>query len=296
MAFSNRTQGTRIRLPAVAGLFYPVHPDELAETVDKLIEQARSSADSKAEGATRSTPESTPETIAHRIKALIVPHAGYIYSGATAAEAFKLLQGQAGEIQRIVLLGPSHRVGFQGMALSTANQFRTPLGDIPLDVDLAKSLEQLPDVQFLDAAHDQEHSLEVQLPFLQRLLNNFLLLPVVVGEAEQDSISQLLEHIWQLPNTLIIISSDLSHFLTYNDANMLDRQTCVAITKLAPADISYEQACGRNPVKGLLVSAKKHGLVPLTLALCNSGDTAGDKQRVVGYGAWAFIENNRSTA
>lgn len=268
------------RLPAVAGLFYPVHPEELTETVDRLIEHARS------------TRENIAKTTATRIKALIVPHAGYIYSGSTAAEAFKLLQGQQDEIQRIVLLGPSHRVGFQGMALSTATQFRTPLGDIPLDVDLAKSLSQLPDVQYLDNAHLEEHSLEVQLPFLQRLLKHFSLLPIVVGDAQQETVSDLLEHIWQLPNTLIIISSDLSHFLSYNDAQMIDRQTCTAITKLAPETISYDQACGRNPVKGLLVSAKKHGLVPITLALCNSGDTAGDKQRVVGYGAWAFIENN----
>lgn len=266
----NRTPGD-IRPPAVAGMFYPAQREELRATVDHLL------GDGCVEDESRVCP-----------KALIVPHAGYVYSGAVAAEAYAQLCGHSARIHRVVLLGPSHRVGFHGLAVSSAGAWRTPLGDVPLDVEGARQLAALPQVQSLDRAHDGEHSLEVQLPFLQRVLANFRLLPVVVGSASPSEVAEVLERFWYDEGTLFVVSSDLTHYLDYDTAQRVDRVTCQAIENLAGEMIADEQACGHDPLKGLLLAARRHHLQPVTLKLCNSGDTAGDKRRVVGYGAWAF--------
>lgn len=261
----------RVREPAVAGMFYPGEPDELRATVGELLAAGRIEDESAV----------CP-------KALIVPHAGYIYSGEVAADAYVQLRAHRRRIRRIVLLGPSHRVGFHGLAVSSAEVFRTPLGDVPLDVAATREMVRLPQVQTLDAAHGSEHSLEVQLPFLQAVLDDFVLLPIVVGSASAEEVAAVLEPFWQDDATVFVISSDLSHYLDYASAQAIDRSTCEAIEQLAGNRIGEDQACGRNPVKGLLLAARRHHCTPVTLRLCNSGDTAGDRRRVVGYGAWAF--------
>ena len=259
---------TVVREPAVAGQFYPEDPGELRALVNRFIEDA----DCKEEAAP---------------KALIAPHAGLIYSGPIAASAYAQLAQARDQIQRIVLLGPSHRVPFRGLALSSAGQFRTPLGDIPLDPDAAASLDDLPQVQVLDLAHAQEHSLEVQLPFLQRVLGDFSIVPIVVGEVRPQAVAKLLELVWGGPETLIVISSDLSHYLDYDTARAQDSTTCRRIEQL-DTRIDQDDACGATPVRGLLLAAKRRGMTVKTLDLCNSGDTGGDRDFVVGYGAWMF--------
>jgi AmmeMemoRadiSam system protein B len=259
----------QIREPAVAGLFYPADPQELTRMIDGFL-------------------AGFPLESAEPPKAIIVPHAGYIYSGPVAAAAYRRLEPLRARISRVVLLGPSHRVGFIGLAVSSADMFHTPLGDIPLDRTTCEQLATLPQVQRLDQAHAMEHSLEVQLPFLQRVLDAFTLVPLVVGEASADAVAEVLEAAWGGDETLIVISSDLSHYHNYSEARQLDRDTCRAIETLRPESIDYDGACGRNPVKGLLQVARRKGLVAHTLDLRNSGDTAGSKESVVGYGAWSF--------
>jgi AmmeMemoRadiSam system protein B len=259
----------QVRPPAVAGLFYPASPTELSAMVDGFLASAAS------------RPAGKP-------KAIIVPHAGYIYSGPIAATAYHQLVPLRDAISRVVLLGPSHRVGFLGLAVSSANIFRTPLGDIPLDRDLCERLATLPQVHRLDEAHTLEHSLEVQLPFLQRVLTSFKLVPLVVGESTSEEVAEVLEMAWGGDETLIVISSDLSHYHSYNVAQRMDQETSHAIETLQPEAIGFDGACGRNPVKGLLQVAQRKGLTPHTLDLRNSGDTAGSHDSVVGYGAWSF--------
>lgn len=260
-----------IRQPAVAGLFYPEKPAELQQVIERLLQGA-------------------PQPATRHPKALIVPHAGYIYSGSTAAQAFATLQQQADDIRRVVLLGPSHRVGFRGIAFCSSDFYRTPLGDVPVDQSAFVAISNLPNVGMLDRAHAQEHCLEVQLPFLQMVLQNFSVVPLVVGDVDYDDVARVLEKLWGGDETLILISSDLSHYLDYDTASTLDTRTCSAIEHCQPDAIGDEQACGRIPVKGLLALARRKHLQIETLALCNSGDTAGDRNRVVGYGAWAFYE------
>lgn len=262
-----------IRQPAVAGLFYPDKPAELQQVIVSLLQKSSH------------TPRPMP-------KALIVPHAGYIYSGGTAAEAFSTLERGARSIRRVVLLGPSHRVGFRGIAFCSADFYRTPLGDIPVDQSAFVAISNLSGVSLLDRAHTQEHSLEVQLPFLQTLLQDFSVVPLVVGDADYEDVATVLETLWGGDETLILISSDLSHFHDYETASALDQRTCSAIQHCQPDSIGDEQACGRIPVKGLLALARRKSLRIETLALCNSGDTAGDRERVVGYGAWALFGNH----
>ncbi len=257
-----------IRAPAVAGMFYPSDPVEL----DSMVRSYLRDADQDDPGP----------------KALIAPHAGYIYSGSTAAKAYACLANVRKKIQRVLLLGPSHRVGFSGLAASTADAFATPLGEIPVDTDSVANITSLPQVQYLDTAHAQEHSLEVQLPFLQLALDKFTLVPLVVGDTDPGDVEQVLNMLWGGPETLIVVSSDLSHYHDYRTAQRMDQSTSTAIETLHPEQIGYEQACGRNPVTGLLVAAKTHGLTANIIDLCNSGDTAGSKDRVVGYGAYAF--------
>ena len=259
------------REPAVAGAFYPGQPEQLAANVGALL------------GAAAVCELATPP------KALVVPHAGYIYSGPTAATAYACLADHAAQIRRVILLGPVHRVPVRGLALPGVDAFATPLGSIDLDGDAIAAIAALPQVVVSPAAHRFEHSLEVQLPFLQRVLGDFKLVPLAVGDASAQQVAEVLEKLWGGPETLVVISSDLSHFLSYRLAQQTDRGTVDAMLALLPLT-SHEQACGATPVNGLLLAARKHHLQPHLLHLCNSGDTAGDRQRVVGYAALAFCE------
>lgn len=256
------------RFPAVAGLFYPDNPDELTQMIGTFLAQ--------------------PSQGAVQPKALIAPHAGYVYSGVVAASGYAQLIPYCDQITSVVLLGPSHRVPFQGLAVSSADIFVTPLGEISIDREKCNRILQLPQVKTVDAAHAQEHSLEVQLPFLQKILPEFSLVPVVVGDASPDEVADVLEVLWGGPETLIVVSSDLSHYHTYETARRLDKETSDAIVRLDPDDIGYEDACGRNSVNGLLTIARKKGMHAEILDLRNSGDTAGPRDRVVGYGAYVF--------
>lgn len=259
---------SQVRNPAVAGLFYPDNPQKLRGMLADYLSAVRAS-------------ESVP-------KAIIAPHAGYIYSGPVAASAYAPLIPARGKITRVVLLGPAHRVGFHGLALSSADYFMTPLGRITVDQEAVKKISSLPQVQVMDVAHAQEHSLEVHLPFLQEVLGDFSLVPLVVGDAGAGEVAEALDLLWGGPETLIVISSDLSHYHDYQTAQQLDRATSKAIEEFRLDDIQYDHACGRNPVKGLLQTAQRRGLKPKTVDLRNSGDTAGSRDRVVGYGAYLF--------
>ena len=262
-------KASSIRKPAVAGTFYPDDPVELREMVSTFLKQA------------------SPSGVVP--KAIIAPHAGYIYSGPIAASAYAQIKPARGKIKRVVLLGPSHRVPFRGLAASGAEAFSTPLGKVPLDKKAIEIIQDLPQVEVLDAAHAMEHSLEVQLPFLQEVLGEFNLVPLAVGDASREEVAEVLEKLWGGPETLIVISSDLSHYHDYRTAGKMDRATSSAIESLRPEEIEYEQACGRIPISGLLVAAKKHGLRAQTIDLRNSGDTAGSRDEVVGYGAYTFV-------
>lgn len=257
-----------VRQPAVSDLFYPADADSLKQMVTDYLDSV--------------TQVGAPP------KALIAPHAGYIYSGPIAASAYARLAAAANRISRVVLLGPSHRVPFNGLAVSEADFFRTPLGDIPIDRRAIQVLELLPQVVRLEAAHAQEHSLEVQLPFLQVVLHEFELVPLVVGDASGDQVAEVLARVWGAEETLIVISSDLSHYHDYMTAQRMDQTTSEAIITLHPERLDYEDACGRTPVQGLLLEAKRLGLQGELIDLRNSGDTAGSKDQVVGYGAYTF--------
>ena len=270
---------TAIRPTAVAGMFYPADFSEATRQLDAFLAEAKAHP-----GDPR------------RPKALIAPHAGWVYSGPIAARAYARLLPWRGMIERVVLLGPSHRVAFRGMALSSADQWASPRGSVALDRAGAERLLALPGVGVLDQAHAQEHSLEVHLPFLQAVLGEFSLLPIVVGDASPDTVAAVIDAAWGGPETLIVVSTDLSHFLDYAGCRRQDQATVAAIEQLDPAAIGREGACGRIPVGGLLASARRHGLEIVTLDVRNSGDTAGDKSRVVGYGAWALYEKDDRTA
>lgn len=261
-----------IREPAVAGLFYPAQPEQLGNDVRALLQAA----------------EPTPVT--PPLKALIVPHAGYPFSGAMAAVAYAHLRTQAARITRVVLLGPAHRVPVRGLALPGVDGFATPLGTVTLDREAIQTALSLKQIGISAAAHAAEHSLEVQLPFLQSVLGPFQLVPLLVGDASAEAVAEVLERLWGGPETLILISSDLSHFLRYEDANAIDRDTVDSIMALQPLH-SHHQACGATPINALLLAARRHHLQPRLLGLCNSGDTAGDKNRVVGYASLAFVED-----
>lgn len=255
------------RPAAVAGMFYPADQHQLHAMIQGYLDKAE---------ATGGLP-----------KAVIAPHAGYVYSGPVAASAYARLRQGRGRVSRVVLLGPSHRVGFRGLATSSAEQFATPLGNVPIDQKANASVLALPFVHELDPAHALEHSLEVHLPFLQEVLGEFSLVPVVVGEATAEEVYAVLEALWGGDETLIVISSDLSHYHDYATARRMDAATSQAIEDLRGEDIGFEDACGRLPVKGLLLAAKRRGMDVKTLDLRNSGDTAGGKDQVVGYGAYA---------
>lgn len=256
-----------VRPPAVAGLFYPAAPQQLEHDVQEYL------------AATQ------PQSL--RPKALIAPHAGYIYSGAIAASAYAALKTVATRIRRVILLGPTHRVAVRGLALPDTDAFDTPLGRIPLDAEAMRAIAGLPQVCVSGEAHEQEHSLEVQLPFLQSVLGEFTLLPLAVGMATAEEVAEVLETLWGGDETLIVVSSDLSHYLPYTAAQFADNKTAQDILHLHQS-IDHEQACGGTPVSGLMIAARKHHLTPHLLDLRNSGDTAGSRDRVVGYAAFAF--------
>jgi hypothetical protein len=256
------------RTAAVAGYFYDANPDRLRHDVSQLLDTQDVAG------------EAFPE-------ALIVPHAGYIYSGSTAACAYKCLITDPDQVKRVLLIGPAHRVYVDGMAIPSVDYFATPLGDIPLDRPALEQIGAMPGVHVLDEAHRQEHSLEVQLPFLQTVLNEFTLVPVVVGGAAADRVAAVVDAFADEPNTLVVISSDLSHFLDYDAARHIDSRTCESILQKVTT-LRGEQACGAAAINGLMASKRVRGLQVKLLQACNSGDTAGQRDRVVGYAAFAL--------
>ncbi len=258
---------TIYRPPAVAGQFYPADAEVLRGMLAEMLAAAR----------TRQV----------RAKALIVPHAGYVYSGPVAASAYAGLMPRRARIRRVILLGPAHRVYLRGMALSECEAFTTPLGAVPVDPELLAAAAALPRVGTEEEAHRLEHSLEVQLPFLQTVVDEFTLLPLVVGDTPPEAVAELLATVWGGDETLIVISSDLSHYLDYAGAVRADRRTTAAIESLRLEDIGPEDACGCMPMRGLLYEARRRKLQVETLDLRNSGDTAGPRDSVVGYGAYA---------
>ncbi len=259
-----------IREPAVAGLFYPADKHELRQYVGALL-----------------GPPASPraEDAASQPKALIVPHAGYIYSGAVAASVYQMLFPWRQNIKRIILLGPAHRVYLQGMAIPSAAGFRTPLGTVALDTGALANLATQPGVHVADDAHAQEHCLEVQLPFLQVLLDTFSLVPIVVGQCAPQQVAGVIDSVWGGAETLLIISSDLSHYLPYTKAQAVDHLTEQRILH-RDATLGGNEACGAHAINGLLVNQHVADLKITSIDMRNSGDTAGDKSRVVGYGAF----------
>jgi AmmeMemoRadiSam system protein B len=253
----------------VAGQFYPETPDVLQAQIGEMLSAA------------------VPLELVSSPKALIVPHAGYIYSGLVAASAYAALRAQRHTIRRVVLLGPAHRVPVTGFALPAAQMFSTPLGNVPLSLRDWLALQARPDVVVDDYPHAFEHSLEVQLPFLQMVLDEFELVPLLVGDASPAAVADVLTQLWGGPETLIVISSDLSHYHPYLQAQRTDRSTVGQILKMR-AQLDHQQACGATPVNGLIQAAEQLGLEPHLLDLRNSGDTAGDRARVVGYASIAF--------
>jgi MEMO1 family protein len=261
-----------IRQPAVAGTFYPGDAALLRQTLKQLM-----NAPAPAPGS-------------QRPKALIAPHAGYVYSGGVAGEAYARLLPYAETIRRVVLLGPAHRVRVRGLALPEADRFMTPLGEVPVDQEAVRRLAGVRQVATSGAAHAPEHSIEVQLPFLQSVLRDFTLVPLAVGDATVEEVAEVLDLLWGGPETLIVVSSDLSHYLPYAVAQQKDHDTVERILRGELLD-SFDQACGALPIDGLLQAARRHGLTPRLVSQCNSGDTAGDRQRVVGYAAIEFLED-----
>lgn len=260
-----------VRPAAVAGMFYPGAASALAADVDLRLHLA---------GAGRAPAGPVP-------KLLLVPHAGYVYSGPVAASAYATLAPARGRVRRVVLLGPTHRVALHGLALPGCAAFETPLGRVAIDRAAMQSLVGLPQVGVSDAAHAQEHSLEVQLPFLQRVLGEFALVPIAVGRATLEEVAQVIERLWGGSETLIVISSDLSHYLPYDEAQARDGATIARVLALDPM-LETSQACGAAPLAGALLCARRHGHAATLLDLRNSGDTAGDRSRVVGYAAVRF--------
>lgn len=257
-----------VRPAAVAGSFYPGSPAVLARDLRSLLAEA-------------------PPAAGFRAKAIIAPHAGYVYSGPIAASVYAPLHALRESIRRVVLLGPTHRVAVNGLAAPAVSAFATPLGVVAVDRAAIAAIAPLPQVVVSDAAHALEHSLEVQLPFLQAVLEQFALVPLAVGRASAEQVAEVLDRLWGGDETLIVISSDLSHYLPYPVARATDSETARQIVALEPR-LDHQQACGATPVNGLLLAARRHGLQAQLIDLRNSGDTAGDRSRVVGYGAFAF--------
>jgi AmmeMemoRadiSam system protein B len=257
---------SKVRRPAVAGQFYPAEAPRLRRLVEQYLEEASENG-------------KLP-------RAIIAPHAGYIYSGPIAASAYVRLRAGRNAIRRVVLLGPAHRVPVRGLAASSADAFATPLGEVPLDREAIDRILELPQVHVQDDAHAPEHGLEVHLPFLQTVLADFRLVPLVVGEAAPAAVAEVLAQFAGDPHTLIVVSSDLSHYQDYDNARRLDQEASMAIEHLRP--LAAGQACGRHAINGLLHLARERGWQAHTVDLRNSGDTAGPRHQVVGYGAYLF--------
>jgi AmmeMemoRadiSam system protein B len=279
----------RIRPAAVAGSFYPAAPETLRATVERLLAEAAEAGEAGeadgggggAAGAGRRAP-----------KAVIAPHAGYVYSGPTAAVAFRALAARpadGGTVRKIALLGPSHRVPVRGLALPGAEGFATPLGVVPVDREGAGAALRLPQVLVQPEAHAREHSLEVELPFLQVLFPEAEVLPLTVGRASPEEVAEVIERVWGDDDTAIVVSSDLSHYLPYAEARRVDEATARQVVACEGA-LDGAQACGAVAINGLLAVARRRRLHAELLDLRSSGDTAGDRDQVVGYGAFGFWE------
>ena len=264
-------KGDTTRPAAVAGLFYPADPGRLQTEVLELL------------GGASPTSKVMP-------KALIAPHAGYVYSGRVAGAAFAKLRASAQTIRRVVLIGPAHYVYLSGIAAPRVDAFETPLGRVLVDTETCSQIGCFEFVTQTDAPHAPEHALEVALPFLQTILSSFRLVPLVVGDAAPQEVACLLQQLWGGPETLIVISSDLSHYHSHETAQRLDLATAEAIEQGDWVSLGSSQACGWVAVAGLLIESRRRGLEVCRLALCNSGDTAGSRDRVVGYGAWMFVK------
>ena len=266
---ASRSKHMIIRRAAVAGSFYPADPDRLRRQILDLL----AGSDARATTAP---------------KAVIAPHAGYIYSGPVAAAAFAKLRGCDAAFARVVVIGPAHYVPIRGIAMPQVDAFETPLGRVPVDRKIFDDVADLPFVLQSEAAHAPEHALEVEIPFLQIILPSFSLVPLVVGDTTAKNVAQVLARLWGGPETLLVVSSDLSHYHSYETARRLDAATAAAIEKGEPAVLGPGQACGYLPIAGLLIETNRRGLKAQRLAMCNSGDTAGPRDQVVGYGAWMF--------
>ena len=264
-------QAAKVRPAAVAGMFYP---------------GSRLALEAKLAELTGNAPEFPKGGGA--VNAIIAPHAGYVYSGQVAASAFTALRQTADRIARVVVIGPAHYVPFRGIAVASAHAFETPLGRVPVAQERLASIADLPCVSINDAAHAPEHALEVELPFLQMLLRRFELIPLLVGDATPVEVAEVLRIVAIGADTLTIVSSDLSHYYDYDTARALDAATAASIERGAWDELTSNNACGFLPIAGMLIEGVRRGLKVQRLALCNSGDTAGDRRRVVGYGAWAF--------
>ena len=261
-----------VRPPAVAGRFYPADPGRLRFMVDGFMSEARETV----------VPTGGPPP-----RAVMVPHAGYVYSGAIAALGYAALTVPGADIRHVVIAGPCHYVGVQAIAMPDADAVRTPLGDIPMwEEGVAVAVASSVAVIVSEPVHAQEHSLEVQLPFLQRLLPDADVLPLAVGWVDAETIADVLEACLEEPGTAVVISSDLSHYHPYEEAKIIDAKTIEDVLSLEPVD--HDQACGATAVNGMLDVARTHGLEPRLLGACNSGDTSGDHRRVVGYASLAF--------
>ncbi|MFA6110427.1 MAG: AmmeMemoRadiSam system protein B [Candidatus Latescibacterota bacterium] len=313
---------SRVRAPAVAGMFYPGTPAELRCAVRGYLQAGAPEAGRPSSplrkplclarprddgvwlgaraaphrGEMRQASGTTPEPVStdrspnglsqRAAMGFIVPHAGYPYSGPVAGTAYSLLQATGSQVRRVVLIGPAHRVPLRGLALPAETAFATPLGEVPLDREMVERTARLELVTVDSEAHAQEHGLEVQLPFLQEVLGDFTLVPLVVGEASAEEVALVLDALWGGPETLVVVSSDLSHYHDYETATRLDRQTSAAIEGLRLEELGRDSACGRVPIQGLLLAARQRGLQVRCLDRRNSGDTAGPHDRVVGYGAY----------
>lgn len=266
---NNKMSGTRPT--AVAGLFYPDDPGELRRGVDGFLDHGFRGEDD---------PGVPP-------KAIVAPHAGYPYSGPIAGSAFASFQPLRGRIERIVVIGPSHHVPFEGLALPTADAFDSPLGRVELDLEACEQLLEHPEVHLDSRPHQREHAIEVELPFLQQVLGPFRLVPLIVGQASPEVVADVLGDVWGDERTRIVVSSDLSHFLDDAAARRTDQETAAQVLELAH-DLTPHQACGARAWNGLNLLAQRQALKARLLDLRNSGDTAGGRDRVVGYGAFSY--------
>jgi len=275
--FSNRP--SQVRHPAVAGSFYPARPELLREAVERCLVQA------------------APPALGGRLRALIAPHAGYVYSGPVAGSAYAVLAGVSPPPRRVVILGPSHFVPFAGLALPESDQLETPLGTVPVD-PLADTLpERFAQVIRSERAHAREHSLEVHLPFLQCVLSDgFTVVPLAVGRASPAEVAETIELFWEHPDTLVVVSTDLSHYLPAEEARAVDARTSRLVVAEEVEGLEPDMACGQQPLAGLLLAARRRGWSVALLDLRNSGDTAGDPDRVVGYGAFAVVDGREAQA